>query len=231
MIEHFKCALDGREYIACICMDISKAFDCLPHCLIIWKLHAYGLSRDTCTLITSYLYQHKQRVKIWSTKSEWKEMRKGVPEVSILEPLIFNIFMNDLFYFVKSGSLFNYADDNSVSVNNKELDIVRWLLQSEAEVTVRWFCSDAMEANPSKFQGTLFKGNKQANDFQVSVGGQNIKFSELITSLGICRDENLDFNFHMSNICQKASRQISALQRLTGLLDHASRKAIYTSLI
>ena len=71
---------------------------------------------------------------------------------------------------MKSGILFNNADDNSVSVNNKELDIVRRLLQSETEVTVRWFCSNAMEANPSKFQGILFKGNKQASDFKVSVG-------------------------------------------------------------
>ena len=231
MIEHFKCALDRGEYIACISMDISKAFDCLPHCLTICKLHAYGLSRDACTLIASYLYQRKQRVKIGNVKSEWKEMSKGVPQGSILGPLIFNIFMNDLFYFVKNGNLFNYADDNSVSVNNKELDIVRRLLQSEAEVTVRWFCNNAMEANPSKFQGILFKGNKQANNFKVSVGGQNIEFSKSMTSLGICIDENLNFDFHISNICQKASRQISALQRLTGLLDLASRKAIYTSFI
>ena len=76
-----------------------------------------------------------------------------------------------------------------------------------------------MEANPSKFQGILFKGNKQASDFKVSVGGQNIAFSKSMTSLEICIDENLNFDFHISNICQKASRQISALQRLTGLLD------------
>ena len=83
MIEHFKCALDRGEYIACISMDISKAFDCLLHCLTICKLHAYGLYRDACTLIASYLYQRKQRVKIRNIKSEWKEMSKGVPQGSI----------------------------------------------------------------------------------------------------------------------------------------------------
>ena len=110
-------------------------------------------------------------MKIGNVKSEWQQISKGVPQGSILGPLIFNIFMNDLFYFVKRGNLFNYADDNSLSVNSKELNIVSQLLQSEAEVTVRWFCSNAMEANPSKFQGILFKGNKQASDFKVSVGG------------------------------------------------------------
>ena len=147
-----------QRWIYCIIsMDISKAFDCLPHCLTICKLHAYGLSRNACTLIASYLYQRKRRVKIGNTRSSWKETNKGVPQGSILGPLIFNIFMNDLFYFVKHANLFNYADDDSVSVNGKELNIVSRLLQSEAEVTVRWFCDNAMGANPSKFQGILFK--------------------------------------------------------------------------
>ena len=102
MIEHFKCALDRGEYIACISMDISKDFDCLPYCLTICKLRAYGLSRDTCTLIASYSYQRKQRVKNGNVKSEWQEINKCVPQGSILGTLIFNIFMNDLFQFVKS---------------------------------------------------------------------------------------------------------------------------------
>ena len=68
MIENFKSALDKSEYVACISMDISKAFDCLPHCLTICKLFAYELSRDACILIPSYLFQRKQRVKLVTIK-------------------------------------------------------------------------------------------------------------------------------------------------------------------
>ena len=154
-------------------------------------------------------------------------MSKGVPQCSKLGPLIFYIFVNDLFYSVESGNLFNYADDNSVSVNNKELDIVRRLLQSGAEVTVRWFCNNAMEGNPCKFQANILKGNKQASDFKVSFGGQNIEFSKSTTSKNLHRWK---FEFSIF-ICQKASRQIRTLQRLNWLLDLANRKAIYTIFI
>ena len=234
MIENFKCVLDRGEYIACISMDINKAFDCLPHYLTICKLHAYGLSRNACTSIASYLYQRKQRVKIGNIRSSWKETDKGVPQRSILRSLICNIFMNDLFYFVKHANLFNFANDNSVSVSGKELNIVSRLLHYEAEVTVRWFCDNAMEANPSKLQGILLKGNKQAGDFKLSVKRHDIEFSKSMTSLVICIDDTLIFDSHLSHlndVCLKASRQISGLQLLTGLMDYPSRRAIYNSFI
>ena len=88
-----------------------------------------------------------------------------------------------------------------------------------------------MEANPTKFQGLLLKGNKPATDFRVSIRGQEITFSKSITALGICIDENLTFDEHVNNICLKASRQISALQRLTNFIDMPGKKAIYNSFI
>ena len=96
----------------------ALTFDCLPHCLTICKLFAYGWSREACTLIASYLFQRKQRVKIGNSKSEWGEINKDVPQGFMLGPLIFNIFSNDLFYFVKEGNMYNYADDNSISVKS-----------------------------------------------------------------------------------------------------------------
>ena len=173
---------------------------------------------------------HQVRCIVWMDIFN-KDLSKGVPQGSILGPLIFNIFMNNIFYFVKNAHLFNYADDNSVSVNGKGLSMLSRLLQSEAEVTVRWFSENTMEANPSKSHGILFKGNKQVPDFNVSVDGKYIEFCRSMTALGICIDENLTFDIHIDNICLKASRQICALQRLAGLLDFPSRKAIYNSFL
>ena len=63
MIEHFKNSLDNSEYVTCFSMDLSKAFDCLPHCLTICKMYSYGVSREACTLIASYLRDRKQRIQ------------------------------------------------------------------------------------------------------------------------------------------------------------------------
>ena len=84
--------------------------------------------------------------------------------------------MSDLFYFVKQGNIFKNADENSVSVNHEELNVVSRLLHAEAEVTVKWFSENSIQANPAKFQGILLKGNKDCSDFKVSMRGQDIQF-------------------------------------------------------
>ena len=118
-IEHFKKSLDNGEYVACLSMDLSKVFDCLPHCLTICKLYSYGVPREACTLIASYLRGRKQWIKLGTSRSEWAELLKGVPQGSILGPLIFSIFLYDIFYFVSNSDLYNYADDNCINVSHK----------------------------------------------------------------------------------------------------------------
>ena len=225
MIEHFKKSLDNGEYVACLSMDLSKAFDCLPHCLTICKLHSYGVSREACTLIASYLRDRKQRIKLGNSRSEWTELFKGVPQGSILGPLIFNIFLNDIFYFVSKGDLYNYADDNCISVSHQNIDVLSKQLENETRVMVEWFAENSMKVNAEKFQGLILTGRRNNTDVQVSLGDVDIAFVQKIDVLGVCIDGKLNSNEHVRRICSKASAQISALQRLTGLVDYPSKKS------
>ena len=96
-------------------MDLSKAFDCIPHDLLIAKMHAYGFSSESLTFFYSYLKRRKQSVKINNTHSAFQVLLSGVPQGSILGSILFNIFINDLFYKVKELELHNVADDDTIS--------------------------------------------------------------------------------------------------------------------
>ena len=153
IIEDWKQALDDNRYVAAILMDLSKAFDCLPHDLLLLKLKYYGLSENALKLMKSYLTNRKQCVKLGSIKSDFEAILKGVPQGSILGPVLFNIFINDIFHFVKSCSLYNYADDNTVSCSDNSLENVISKLSEDSVLLIRWFLNNKMKANPEKISG------------------------------------------------------------------------------
>ena len=133
-------------------LDLSKAFDCLPPYLITEKLRAYGLSHYAVELIHDYLSNRKLCAKIGKHCSSFQKITKGVPQGSILGPLIFNIFFIDIFYFIEKGKLFNYADDNYLSFSLPDFVTLLTVLEQESRVLIDWFSRNCMEANPEKFQ-------------------------------------------------------------------------------
>ena len=106
-------AVDIKRTFGALLTDLSKAFDCLPHDLLLAKLNAYGFSLPALRLVQSYLSNRKQRTKINSEFSPWEEILFGVPQGSILGPLLFNIFLCDLFFIMNDVEFAGYADDNT----------------------------------------------------------------------------------------------------------------------
>ena len=132
LTEYWRKALDNNHNVGTIGMGLSKAFDCMPHGLLLAKLFAYGVAPNACLFISTYLKNRMQRVKIMGTSSDWATINRGVLQGSVLGPLLFNIFLNDLFYLPLNSALVNYADDNHLCNSNKNLDVLQKELERPA---------------------------------------------------------------------------------------------------
>ena len=122
--------LDTKNAIAAILMDLSKGFGTINHSLILDKLEAYGFSMVSLKLLPSYLCNRFQRTSVNASVSDWKEIKTRIPQGSILGPLLLNIFLNDIFYFINNDNLCNYADDNTLSSVGKKLNMVKETLKT-----------------------------------------------------------------------------------------------------
>ena len=212
-LQKCKASLDNKELAGAILMDLSKAFDCINHDLLIAKLAAYGLGWNALMPINNYLSKRKQRVKINGSYSSWRDVTLGVPQGSVLGPLLFNIFINDIFFFVNNTDICNYADDITIYACNSDLNTIINRLETDSAVLAKWFSKNYMKLNEDKCHLMIF-GNK-CKDSVVNIGNSIIKESDYEKLLGVTFDKKLSFTKHVEDLCKKANQKLHALARLS----------------
>ena len=149
-LEKWKSAVDNKRNFGALLTDLSKAFYCLPHDLLLAKLNAYGFSLPVLRLVKSYLSNRKQRTKINSEFSSWEEILFGVPQGSVSGPPLFNIFLCDLFFIMNDVEFASYADDNIPFFVGDDLNDVILKFQNASNSLFKWFNDNQMKANPDK---------------------------------------------------------------------------------
>ena len=138
--------------------DLSKAFECIPHNLLIAKLAAYGFDLNALALIFTYLKNRKQTVRINSTHKSFENIISGVPQGSVVGPILLNLLINDLFYVIKKASILNFPDENTFS---KTIEGLLHILPSGSVKTIKWFRENKMIVNADKFQVLLIDKRQQ----------------------------------------------------------------------
>lgn len=229
LTEQFKKELDNHRVVGMVSMDLSKAFDSLPHDLMVMKLREYGIDSKTTNLIKDYLTNRYQRVKLNGHVSSWQTISQGIPQGSILGPVLFNIFMNDLCYVIKQSTLFTYADDTQIFRAGDKIEAVEHAINLDLQNVDEWYENNQMKRNHSKYQAIVLGKTKTIPTFKCE--DTVIPIKDEIDLLGVTLDNKLKFGSQIRKIGRKVSQQIAVLNRLKKMLPIEIRKDIYRAFI
>ena len=229
MIEKWRKSMDKGGFAGAILMDLSKAFDCLNHELLIAKLNAYGFSKGALKTIQSYLNSRWQRVKIENSFSNWFELPLGVPQGSVLGPLLFNIYLNDLLWFMEDCELCNFADDTTLFECDQDINRLISKLEKSADVAIRWFKINYFKLNTEKCKVII--GGRKSHPITLRVGTSFVKEETHAELLGVLIDNKLNFNDHISRLVKKANSKLSVIRRGLHMLTFNKRKTLLNSFV
>ena len=161
------------------------------HTTYSFKLHAYGLSFDTVTFLNLFLKDRKQNVRINNIFSAFQNILSGVPQSSILGPILFNIFLNDLFLSIKKSDLHSFADDNTTTATCNTLTEVLKTLEQESESAVGWFRQNEMIVNAEMFQAIILNKKESEAKYKLTIDNNDIASTKSVKLLGITIDDRL----------------------------------------
>ena len=181
--------------------DLSKAFGCIDHKLLIAQLFWNGVSPSTLNLIHSYLTNRTQRIKINNSFSRRSIIEYGVPQGSVLGPFLFNIDLIDLFYECEGSNIANYADDTTLHTCGENIRAVILELQPLAFRMFKWFGNNRMKVSPGKSH--ILLSNKKTEKVTINAVALTSSVDEKL--LGITLNSELKFEKHITGIYNKAS--------------------------
>ena len=227
-------AFQENEYAIGVFCDLSKAFDTLDHDILLDKLDHYGVRGKWHLWLKSYLSNRKQYVDIHGTTSTCKDITVGVPQGSILGPLLFLIYINDLPASLKELTPVIFADDTNLIIRGENLEVLCRTLNSELEILSDFFRANKLKLNAGKTKMVCFRKKNQDFDEEnvlVNIDGTHLLPESNATFLGIILDEHLSWENQCNKVANKMAQNSGILNRVKKSIPLSSMKILYNSLI
>lgn len=221
--------VDNKMPVILAVFDFSKAFDSVPHDLLIAKLQTYGIRGIVLNWIAAFLHNRKQRVVINGTSSELLSVDSGVPQGSVLGPLLFLLYINDISLNI-SSTVRLFADDlimytvlNDSSSNEK--------FQQDINMLSKWANKWGMNFNTKKCHVVNISKSKETNNYKFFIGDWELKYMDTFTYLGVVIGCDLNWTHHINNIYNKSIRTLNFIKRNVSICSQKYKGLAYTSLV
>lgn len=228
---------ENGNLTGCVFIDLSKAFDTISHSGLLSKLSTYGVRGTELAWFTDYLFCRSQVVQYKGVLSEPQPILTGVPQGSILGPILFIIFFNDVHKPLQHSKIITYADDSVIYTSSKDIDTIQRSLSEDMNNLCEWFKDNELIINLKKDKtesmlfGTAKRINLQDKELKLSVNGTLINNTSTYKYLGVHLDSSLNLASHFDRIYKKAATRINLLRSIRPLIDQKCAESIYNTMI
>ena len=239
MVNNIQNNMEEKLFSCGIFLDLKKAFDTVDHYILLHKLDHYGVRGIVNNWFKSYLIDRVQTTQCGDNISTKEITRYGVPQGSVLGPLLFLIYINDICVSSKVFQFYLFADDTNILYADKNLNSLETVVNKELMLVCEWLNSNKLTLNLSKTNYVIFRPYQKKQSYQVSLkvfdNNTNdfieIESKEFVKYLGVIIDSNLTWKYHIDNIAYKISKAIGIIARLRHFVPVSTLKSIYRCLI
>lgn len=215
-------AFDDREYVGCTFCDLSKAFDCVSHKILIKKCGQYGLSANCIQLLNSYLHNRLQCTYYNNLSSTYETVQCGVPQGSVLGPILFIMYVNELPASDTISKFILYADDTTILNRHADLYALLGRMREARSGAERWFAGHGLVLNPAKTEDRIFTLRDMEN--APTGAGDPVNF------LGVTLDSGLRWEDQVNKLCKKLSSCVFLMRTMRKIVQLNCLKTVYFSL-
>lgn len=229
LTEAIRSAIDNNKFACGIFIDLQKAFDTVDHKILLEKLEHYGVRGVANDWFRSYLKNRKHYVSILETDSETATVNIGVPQGSVLGPLLFLVYINDLNRSIMYSKTRHFADDTCLLYINNSLKQLKKHMNKDLQNLYNWLIANKISLNKDKTEVLLFRHPKKIINYnlKLKLNGKILKFSNSVKYLGVYLDPFLNWSYHVNSLAPKLTRASGMLSKVRHYVSGSTLRNIY----